>query len=68
MSVTPFPPDKFKKMLEEAKRRLDDELEAQQIFAKIDRARFLAWVKEGFTEAQAMELLKAEKIKATLSV
>lgn len=58
MSVTPFPPDKFKKLLEEAKRRLDDELELQTLLARIDRAKWQAWVKEGFTESQALELLK----------
>lgn len=68
MSVTPFPPDKFKKLLEEAKRRLDDELELQTLLARIDRAKWQAWVKEGFTESQALELLKAEKIKVKLEV
>jgi hypothetical protein len=38
------------------RRHLDDLIENQRAIAKIRRAAFLAYVQEGFTDAQALEL------------
>jgi hypothetical protein len=38
------------------RRHLDELIENQRVIAKIRRAAYLAYVAEGFTEAQALEL------------
>lgn len=38
------------------RRHLDELIENQRVIAKIRRAAYLAYIAEGFTEAQALEL------------
>lgn len=44
--------------LEKLKRNLPNIIEAMQLSAKIRRSAYLAFVAEGFTEEQALELVK----------
>jgi outer membrane protein assembly factor BamD (BamD/ComL family) len=50
--------DKAIAALEELKRNLSISLEYQQVMAKLIRARYDGLRKEGFTEAQAIEIVK----------
>ena len=52
----PGKPDQFAAAVEHAKRQLAATIELQQHLAKVRRAAFLAYVAEGFNEAQALEL------------
>lgn len=44
--------------IERLRREIGDALEAAVLVAKIRRAHYLAYIAEGFTEAQALELCK----------
>jgi hypothetical protein len=54
-----FKEDKAKAALERFKRSIDVQIELQQHFAKIRRAAFEAYIAEGFSEEQALELCKS---------
>ena len=61
-----FPPPSrpvVRDVLNDVKRNFDAHLALQELTAQLDRERFKAWVKAGFTEEQALELLKAEKLR-----
>ena len=54
-----LPPNKLSEMeqlLVDFKSDLPTHLEFQEIQAKVQRAKYLACIKEGFNEAQALEL------------
>lgn len=51
-------PDAMRGCVENLKREMDSFIEYQQVVAKVRRAAYLAHVEEGFTEAQAIELVK----------
>jgi len=51
--------DKMKAGLEEMKRGLSTWLEYNQLIAKIRRSAYDAYIKEGFTSEQALELCKS---------
>lgn len=48
--------DKLRASLEEARRNLTIAIEAAEFVAKVRRANYLALLREGFTEAQALDL------------
>lgn len=52
------PVDKQRAALEEMKRNLPVHIEFLKITAEMIRAKYLALVSQGFTEAQALELCK----------
>lgn len=52
------PIDKQRAALEELKRNLGMHIEFMGIHAQIIRAKYLAFLAQGFTEAQALELFK----------
>ena len=61
-----FPPPSrpgIRDVLNDVKRNFDAHLALQELTAQLDRERFKAWVNAGFTEEQALELLKAEKLR-----
>jgi hypothetical protein len=62
--LPPVPPNDLRKLLEQIKRGFAEQVELSQLVAKLDREKFKAYVAAGFSEAQALELLKAEKIRA----
>lgn len=55
---------KLRKCLDAIKRQLPDQLEMLAVLARIDHAKYQAYVTAGFSKDQAFELMKAEKIKA----
>jgi hypothetical protein len=50
-------PDDVKALIELIKRSLDDQLELDGLLAKLQRAKFEALVREGFTEDQALKIV-----------
>lgn len=65
MSITPFKtkPDGLEKLRSAAQAMKDElplQIEIAVTFAKIRREKFKAYVLEGFTPDQALELVKAE--------
>jgi hypothetical protein len=60
------PPNELRKFLEQAKRNFNDHVEYVRLCAKMERETFQAYVEAGFTDAQALELLKASKVRAHL--
>ena len=65
MSVTPIRPSangavKLRELLEAMKNELPVQIEIAAMFAKIRREKFKAYKREGFTDEQALELVKAE--------
>jgi hypothetical protein len=52
-------PDEFRAAIDQFRRKLPEMLEHAQLQAKVRRASYLAYVAEGFTEAQALELCKS---------
>lgn len=54
------PAEKMRAALNQAMEMLPLEAEAAVMLAKVRREKFKAYVREGFTESQAIELLKAE--------
>lgn len=50
------PPDKTRAALEELRRNLTTVFEGAELLAKVRRANYLALIREGFTEAQALDL------------
>jgi hypothetical protein len=58
-NVTPLDtkPDDLKAIIERLKRTIDDQLELESLVAKLSRAKFLALVKEGFSEDQALKII-----------
>jgi Flp pilus assembly CpaE family ATPase len=50
-------PDDLKALIERIKRVMDDQLELDALLAKINRAKFLVLVKEGFTDEQALKII-----------
>lgn len=69
MNVTPLPPptSKLRVMLDQIKRDWLEQVELLELMAKLDHEKFGALVKAGFNAVQAMDLLKAEKIKASIT-
>ena len=57
VTMTPAP-DKMTEAVEAMKRSMDATLDYQVLVAKIRRRAYRAHVDEGFTEAQALELVK----------
>jgi len=51
-------PDKFKEAVRAMKEQLSDQIEFQQLVAKLQRAKYVALIEEGFTPAEALELCK----------
>lgn len=49
-------PDKLRASLEEIRRNLPVAIEAAELMARVRRANYLALLREGFTEAQALDL------------
>lgn len=64
--LPPAPPNELRKILEGLKRGMAEQIELQQLIARLDREKWKAWVEAGFTEQQALDLLKAEKIRANV--
>ena len=67
--ITALPkPDatELRKILDTIKRTMPEELELRAVLAQMDFAKFNAYIQAGFKEHQALELLKAEKIKASV--
>ena len=64
MNITEFPtkPDSFKAAVEEAARNLDSHLQLIRLVAVMRKELFDALVKEGFTELQALEIVKVWKV------
>lgn len=54
------PAEKMRAALAQAAEMIHLEIEAAAMLAKIRREKLKAYVREGFTEPQAIELLKAE--------
>lgn len=52
--------NKFAALVSQFARELPAQIELCSIQAKIRREKFKAYMREGFTEAQALELVKAE--------
>lgn len=63
-NITEFPtkPDPFKTAVEEAARNLDSHLQFIRLVAVMRKELFDALVKEGFTELQALEIVKVWKV------
>ncbi len=51
-------PDKVAALVEQLRREMPHQIELDKLIAKIRRQRFLNYVAEGFTDAQALELCK----------
>jgi hypothetical protein len=51
--------DKFRGAIDAMRRDLSNHIEYAQLQAKLRRASYLAYVGEGFTEQQALELCKS---------
>lgn len=51
--------DKQAELMRNLRKALPDMIENATLFAQLRRANYLALVKEGFTEAQALELCKS---------
>ena len=51
-------PDKFRQLLRDMKANLEVTLEYEVIRAQVTRVRYEALLKQGFTEAQALELCR----------
>ena len=65
MSVIPIKTNangasKLRELLEAMKNELPVQIEILAVVAKIRREKFKAYKREGFTDAQALELVKAE--------
>lgn len=65
MSVIPIKTNakgasKLRELLEEMKNELPVQIEIAAVLAKIRREKFKAYKREGFTDAHALELVKAE--------
>jgi len=56
--MKPLDADQLQQMLRAVREELPTQLELATLASQIMRARFNAYVKEGFTEAQAIELCK----------
>ena len=54
----------LRKVLEQMKRAMPEHIELVALLARMDFAKFEAYVAAGFKPDQAIDLLKAEKIKA----
>jgi hypothetical protein len=66
-NITPIPKQdasELRKAIEAMKRAMPEQLELALVLARMDHAKFEAYQTAGFTAAQALELLKAEKIRA----
>ena len=63
------PPSNVRKLMENWKRNWTEQEELEELeelLAKADFAKFKSYVKAGFTESQALDLLKANKVKVNL--
>lgn len=56
----------LRKVLETIKRGMPEQMELIAMLAQMDFAKFQAYVAAGFKPEQAIDLLKAEKIKASV--
>ena len=56
--VTPGPKNTFQVAIDDLRQRLPLTVEYAELCAKMKRAAYLAYLKEGFTEVQALELCK----------
>lgn len=56
----------LRKLLDGMKRAMPEHMELLALLAKMDFAKFEAYVAAGFKPEQALDLLKAEKIKASV--
>lgn len=61
VSLHPLAPDKLAGDVEEFRRKLPTVIEHTKLMAKLHRAAYLAYLDEGFTAQQAMDLVKAMK-------
>lgn len=64
--IPPAPATDLRKLLDGWKRNFHEHVELQEMLAKMDKATFDSYVKAGFTKGEAIELLKASKIKANI--
>ncbi len=55
-------PDKITAAVAELRRMLPGQIEYHRIMAKVKREAFKAYVAEGFTDEQALDLVKALKL------
>lgn len=65
MSVTLFPAqqrDELQAAIENCKRLLPYQIELAKVIAKSEKAKYDAYVAEGFTKEQALELLKVRGV------
>lgn len=56
----------LRKLIDKLSRSLPEHIEMMALLAKADFEKFKALVAAGFTKEQAIDLLKAEKIKASV--
>lgn len=64
VGLPPSNPSELRKVLDTLKRGMPDQLELLTMLARMDFAKFEAYIAAGFKPEQAIDLLKAEKIKA----
>lgn len=68
-NITPIPKQDasdLRKVIEGLKRAMPEQVELATLLAKIEFAKYEAYIAAGFSKDQAIDLLKAEKIRASV--
>lgn len=67
LTEIPQKPDDMQKAIDTLTRLLPQQIILYGLLAKADFAKYEGYVKAGFSKSEALDLLKAEKIKATVA-